>query len=198
MLLLVLQARQTMSRPDSVMTTRACQTSFLRSVSDHSRFRGDRFFTDMKNSLIQRLLLCGLALGLTSSLSAETYSGIVRLRGEVQNEAKPGSISFNLRGQLTGKKSRDKANVTGGGLFRSTTDTIVDTTFEGRLKTYLKLTSRPGSPGGLVRSNRKVVVRVSRNFVVFPGGRIKLDRPIDGNIAERQRISGAGKITLRD
>lgn len=152
----------------------------------------------MKDSLIQRLLLCGIALGCATTLSAETYSGIVRLRGEIQNEAKPGSISFNLRGTLTGKKSRDKANMTGGGLFRSTTAAIVDTTFDGRLRTYMKLTSRPGSPGRLIRSNDRVTVRVSRNFVVFPGGRIKLDRPIDGNIAERQRISGAGRVTLRD
>lgn len=151
----------------------------------------------MKTLSPTRLLLATLLLGLASPLSAEKYSGIVRLRGEMQNEAKPGSISMRLDGRLTGKRSGDKVNMTGGGLFRSTTDGIVDTTFTGRLRTNMRLTSRPGSPGKLVRSNDLVVLRVTKNFIVLPIGRIKLERPIDGTLASKQRIKGFGRITLK-
>jgi hypothetical protein len=145
-----------------------------------------------------RLILAGVLFGLSlSPLSAENYSGIVRLRGEVQNEAKPGSLSLRLDGQLTGKRSGDKVNMTGGGLLRSTTDAIVDTTFTGRLRTNMRLTSRPGAPGKLVRTNDLVVVRVTKTHVILPIGRIKLERPIDGTIASKQRIKGFGRLTLK-
>ncbi|MBL9156655.1 MAG: hypothetical protein JNJ70_04265 [Verrucomicrobiales bacterium] len=146
-----------------------------------------------------RLIFAGVLLGLSiSPLSAENYSGVVRLRGEMQNDAKPGSISMRLDGQLTGKRSGDKVNMTGGGLFRSTTDAIVDTTFTGRLRTNMRLTSRPGAPGKLIRTNDLVVVRVTKTHVILPIGRIKLDRPIDGSLITKQRIKGFGRITLKD
>lgn len=152
----------------------------------------------MKTLSPTRLLLATLLLGLASPLFAETYSGVVRLRGEMQNDAKPGSLSMRLDGKLTGKRSGDKVNMTGGGLFRSTTDAIVDTTFTGRLETNMRLTSRPGAPGQLVRTNDKVVIRVTRRYVILPIGRIKLERPIDGALITKQRIKGFGRITLRD
>lgn len=144
------------------------------------------------------MLLATLLLGLASPLSAENYSGVVRLRGQMQNDAKPGSLSMRLDGQLTGKRSGDKVNMTGGGLLRSTTDAIVDTTFTGRLKTNMRLTSRPGAPGKLVRTNDLVVVRVTRRFIILPFGRIKLERPIDGALLTKQNIKGFGRITLKD
>ena len=152
----------------------------------------------MKTLSPTRLLLATLLLVLATPLSAETYSGIVRLRGEIQNDAKPGTISMSLDGQLTGKRSGDKANMTGGGLLRSTTDAITDTTFTGRLQTNMRLTTRPGSPGKLVRTNDLVVVRVTKRYVILPYGRIKLERPIDGALVTRQRIKGFGRLTLKD
>jgi hypothetical protein len=105
---------------------------------------------------------------------------------------------MSLDGQLTGKRSGDKANMTGGGLLRSTTDAITDTTFTGRLQTNMRLTTRPGSPGKLVRTNDLVVVRVTKRYVILPYGRIKLERPIDGALVTRQRIKGFGRLTLKD
>ncbi|PAW62962.1 MAG: hypothetical protein B9S36_05695 [Verrucomicrobiia bacterium Tous-C2TDCM] len=144
-----------------------------------------------------RLLLAALLFGLHLPLSAETYSGVVRLIGEVQNDAKPGSLSMRFEGQLTGRGSGDRVNVTGGGLLRSTTDAITDTTFTGRLKTNLRLTSRPGEPGKLVRSNDVEVVRVTKRYLILPMGRIRLERPINGARGSEQEIRGVGRITLR-
>jgi hypothetical protein len=62
----------------------------------------------------------------------------------------------------------------------------------------MRLTTRPGSPGKLVRTNDIVVARVTKRYVILPYGRIKLERPIDGALVTRQRIKGFGRLTLKD
>jgi hypothetical protein len=61
----------------------------------------------------------------------------------------------------------------------------------------MRLTSRPGAPGKLVRTNDLVVLRITKTHVILPIGRIKLERPIDGTLATKQRIKGFGRITLK-
>jgi len=132
------------------------------------------------------LLLGASILLLAPASQAETFRGKVLLRGTIQNEAKPGSLSFVMTGRLTSPKSNDVATVTGGGLFRSTTDAIDNTTFTGPLKVNVNLA------GKISRSRDRVTIKVNRRSITFPGGTIKLDRPINPNRVTNQRIKGKG------
>jgi hypothetical protein len=106
----------------------------------------------------------------------------------MQNEAKPGSLSFVITGRLTSPKSSDVATVTGGGLFRSTTDAIDNTTFTGPLKVNVN------RAGKISRSRDRVTIKVNRRTITFPDCKIKLDRPIDPNRVAKQRIRGKGEF----
>lgn len=151
----------------------------------------------ISKSLLSPAVIAGLALVAMPVLRAETVAGRITLRGEMQNAAKPGSISFTYSGQLTGAGTGDKVNVTGGGLFRSTTDEIIDTTFRGDLETYRRYPTTITEPGRLQKriiKNARVVV--SRRFVRFPTARITLDRAIDGDKTEVQKIRGRGSMSF--
>jgi len=139
-----------------------------------------------------------LSLATVPMLRAETVSGRITLRGEMQNADKPGSISFTYSGQLTGAATGDKVNVTGGGLFRSTSDEIAEAVFRGDLTTYRRFPTTITSPGRLQkRLVRNARVTVSRRFVRFAGASVTLDRAIDGSKEDVQRISGRGSMRFR-
>lgn len=145
------------------------------------------------NAFLSPAAAAMVALAAMPVLRAETVSGPITLRGEMQNAAKPGSISFTYSGQLTGASTGDRINVTGGGLFRSTTDAIDGATFRGSLTTYRRFPTTIIRPGRLEkRIIRNAPVTVSRRFVTFPGARVTLDRAIDGNREEVQKIRGRG------
>jgi hypothetical protein len=136
-----------------------------------------------------------LALAAMPLLRAETVSGPITLRGEMQNAAKPGSISFTYSGQLTGASTGDKVNVTGGGLFRSTSDEIDGATFRGDLTTYRRFPTTVTRPGRLIKTIvRDASITVSRRFVTFPGAKVTLDRAIDGDREASQKIRGRGRM----
>lgn len=147
----------------------------------------------MKRSLAIALLF----LAISTSAFAELYVGRVRLRGEIQNDAKPGSISFTYTGQLTGRATGGKANVSGGGLFRSVNDSIVNTVFTGKYTSYIRLPARLGQPSRLIKRVSNARIRTTRRFVIFPGGRVTLDRAINGAKDEPQRIRGRGTLRVR-
>lgn len=155
----------------------------------------------MKSILLPRIPLASLAailaLGSIPASAKDLYVGRISLTGEMQNDAKPGSISFTFKGQVNSTTSRDVANVSGGGLFRSNTDAIVNTTFTGKLKTYARLPIRPGGGGQLVRSNKTVTVRVRGRVVTFPGGKVTLKRPINATRLTPQKIRGTGSYRVR-
>lgn len=144
-------------------------------------------------ALLSPATVVALALAATPALRAERVAGRISLRGEVQNAAKPGSISFTYSGQLTGAATGDKINVTGGGLFRSTTDAIVDTTFQGDLTSYRRYPTTMTQSGKLqkiVLEDLRVVV--SRRFVRFGRTRVTLERALDPDKTDIQRIRGRG------
>jgi len=143
----------------------------------------------VKNSFpLSASLLLGAGLLLVSqAMQAQTtFRGDIRLRGSIQNEARPGSLSFVMTGRMTSPKSDEVATVTGGGLFRSTTDAIDNTTFTGPLKVNVNVA------GDMTRTRDKVRVKVSRRSITFPGGKVRLDRPVDPNLKTKQRIKGKG------
>lgn len=115
-----------------------------------------------------------------------TFRDDIRLRGSIENEAKPGSLSFAMTGRMTSPKSDEVATVTGGGLFRSRTDAIDNTTFTGPLKVTVNVA------GNITRKRENVSVKVSRHTITFPGGSVRLDRPISPGLVTKQRIKGKG------
>lgn len=138
------------------------------------------------------LLLGASLLLLAPATQADTvFRGDVRLRGKIQNAAKPGSLSFVMTGRMTSRTSDEVATVTGGGLFRSTTDAITKTTFTGPLKINVNVA------GEMTRTQDVSRIKVSRRAIRFPGGEVRLDRPIKGNIKSKQRIKGKGKYRCR-
>jgi hypothetical protein len=136
-------------------------------------------------------LLLGITLLSTGFTFADTYRGDVRLRGSVQNEAKPGSISFVITGTITNRQSGNQAAMTGGGLFRSNSERVVNTSFTGPLKIKIN------DGGNKITSNRKTTIRVSRRTVTFRGAKIRLDRPLSASELAKQRIRGTGTIVVR-
>lgn len=132
------------------------------------------------------LLGAGLLLVAPVTQAQTTFRGEVRLRGSIQNEAKPGSLTFVMNGRMTSPKSDEVATFTGGGLFRSTTDAIDNTSFTGPLKVNVNVA------GDISRSNDSVTVRVSRRTIIFPGGKVRLDRPVNPGLVMKQRIKGKG------
>lgn len=140
----------------------------------------------MISPLSASLVLGASLLLLVPSSQAETYRGKVRLNGSVQSAARPSSLSFVMTGRLTSPKSDQVATVTGGGLFRSTGDTVTDTTFTGPLKINVNVA------GKITRSRELTAVTVGRRSISFPGGRVRLARPINPNLSTKQRIKGKG------
>lgn len=134
------------------------------------------------------LLGAGLFLAASAAQAQTTFRGDIRLRGSIQNEAKPGSLSFVMTGRMTSPKSDETATVTGGGLFRSTTDAIDNTTFTGPLKVNVNVA------GDVSRSNKSSTIKVSRRTITFPGGKVRLDRPVNPNLVTKQRIRGKGSF----
>jgi len=155
----------------------------------------------MKTPLIHRLVAPGLtaalALAASSVIGDGVYSGRINLNGEMQNAAKPGSISFVYTGQLTNSETGEKANVSGGGLFRSTSDAIVNANFRGKLTTYTRTATTQTSQGRLIKRVRTAGVITGRRTLRFPGGAVTLDRPINATRTEKQRISGRGTYRVR-
>lgn len=138
-------------------------------------------------SLFASLLLgAGFFLVAPVAQAQTTFRGDIRLRGSIQNEAKPGSLSFVMTGRMTSPKSDEVATVTGGGLFRSTTDAIDNTTFTGPLKVTVNVA------GDMTRTRENVSVKVSRRTITFPGGSVRLDRPVRPGLVTKQRIKGKG------
>jgi hypothetical protein len=147
------------------------------------------------NAFLSPATVALLALAAMPVLRAETVSGRITLRGEMQNAAKPGSISFTYSGQLTGAATGDKVNVTGGGLFRSTSDAIDGATFRGDLTTYRRYPTTILKPGRLQkRIIKNARVTVSRRFVTVPGAKVTLERAIDGSKEDVQKIRGKGTM----
>jgi len=151
--------------------------------------------TISSNAFLSPATAALLALAAMPLLRAETVSGPITLKGEMQNAAKPGSISFTYSGQLTGSSTGDKVNVTGGGLFRSTSDAIDGATFRGDLTTYRRFPTTVLRPGRLQkRVIKNALVTVRGRFVTFPGAKVTLDRAIDGAKEEVQKIRGKGRM----
>jgi hypothetical protein len=151
--------------------------------------------TIFSNAFLSPATVALLMVGAMPVLRAETVSGRITLKGEMQNAAKPGSISFTYSGQLTGAATGDKINVTGGGLFRSTSDEIDGATFRGDLTTYRRFPTTILQPGRMQkRILRNARVTVSKRFVTFPNGKVTLDRAIDGEREKVQKIRGKGTM----
>lgn len=142
-------------------------------------------------------LLAACAIVSLSPASAETFTGKIRFKGEIQNEAKPGSLSFTYTGELRSKTTGDRASVSGGGLFRSVNGQIDNTTFRGELTTYTRFNTNASGPGRLIKKTRTVGVSVRGKIIRFPGAVVRLRRPVDGTIDARQRIRGTGTLKVR-
>lgn len=134
------------------------------------------------------LLGAGFILLAPASQAQTTFRGDIRLRGSIQNEAKPGSLTFIMTGRMTSPKSDEVATVTGGGLFRSTTDAIDNATFTGPLKVNVNVA------GDTTRTRENGRVTVSRRTITFPGGKVRLDRPVSPGLVTKQRIKGKGSF----
>ncbi|GEM_PF-1255362 len=134
------------------------------------------------------LLGAGLLLIAPAAKAQTTYRGDIRLRGSVQSEAKPGSLTFVMTGRMTSPKSDETATVTGGGLFRTTSDGIANTSFTGPLKVSVNVA------GDITRTRETARIKVSRRTITFPGGKVRLDRPINPNLSAKQRIKGKGEF----
>lgn len=129
-------------------------------------------------------------------LSADTYTGRVRLNGTIQNAAKPGSLSFVYQGTVA-SKSGDRATVSGGGLLRTADATINNTTFRGKMTSYVRYSASINRPSKLVKRVANTSVSVRGRIVRIPGATIRLTRPVNGNSNAPQRISGSGNLTVR-
>lgn len=132
------------------------------------------------------LLGAGLILAASAAQAQTTFRGDIRLRGSIQNEAKPGSLTFVMTGRMTSPKSDEVATVTGGGLFRTTTDAIANTNFTGPLKVNVNVA------GDITRTRDNARIKVSRRTITFPGGKVRLDRPVSPGLSTKQRIKGKG------
>ncbi len=149
--------------------------------------------------LTTRLFTVAAVLFVSVSLASagSTYSGKISLtQGEIQNLAKPGSISIVFKGSLKDSMGF-RATVTGGGLFRSTSNAIDKATFKGRLTLNVRTSARAGQPSRLVKTNKVVTVRVNGRIVTFPGGKIILKKPVIASQVKKQTISGAGTLSTR-
>ncbi len=136
-----------------------------------------------------------LALAAMPVLRAETVSGRITLRGEMQNAAKPGSISFTYSGQLTGAATVTRSMSPAAVFSAALSDAIDGATFRGDLTTYRRYTHDDPAPGRLQkRIIKNARVTVSRRFVTFPGAKVTLERAIDGSREEVQKIRGKGTM----
>lgn len=143
----------------------------------------------LRPSLALTASILVLGLGYVASTHADSpkvYQGRVTFRGEMQNEAKPGSLSFVARGKLTHAESGDVVTVSMGGLFRSTTRRIVRTAYTGRMKTYVN------NHGKVTSTNKRVRLRVNRRYIRIPGGRLRFTRAPKANVDTLQRVRGVG------
>lgn len=136
------------------------------------------------------LLTCAVLLPWSASAD-QVFSGVVNFRGQVQNLARPGSISFVATGLLRNANSGDVVNTSMGGLFRSSGRVVINTNHSGPFTLYVN------DRGVLEKSVRTVNVYVTRTMVYFPGGSVRLDRPINGALNTRQNISGRGLFRTR-
>lgn len=147
--------------------------------------------------LIRSAALAALVITASPALEAQTYRGRINLKGEVQDLAKPGSLSFTFRGQVRDADGY-RANVTGGGLFRTDSSDLANTTYTGKLTTYTRTAGRSGVRGRLIRRNVNAKIQVKNGKVVtFPGARITLNRPIVGERNEKQQIRGKGNYRVK-
>ncbi len=148
--------------------------------------------------LVHSAALAALVLSASPALEAKTtYKGRINLKGEVQSRAKPGSLSFTFRGQVRNADGY-RANVTGGGLFRTTSSDLADATYTGKLTTYTRTSGRSGVRGRLVRRNVNTKIQVKNGKVVtFPNTRVTLNRAIDGERNEKQQIRGKGRYQVK-
>lgn len=141
------------------------------------------------------ITLCLVAASLNG---AEPYRGRINVTGEVQNEAKPGSVSLSFSGRVRGVRSRHPANVSGGGLFRSTSDAAVDAVHTGRMKTYTRTANLPtGQRGRLIRRTFNTRVKVGARLITWPGGRIVLSKPLSADRDEVQKFRASGRYEVR-
>ncbi len=148
---------------------------------------------------IRFIALPALALGLatTPPLEADVYKGRVNFKGEMQDLAKPASLSFTFRGILKDRKGY-RARVSGGGLFHTKERDLSKATFTGRMKIYVRVAGRSGARGRLVRRNsNKANVGVTNRTVRFDGARIRLKAPVDGYRDEAQKLRGKGRYRVR-
>ena len=145
-------------------------------------------------------LSLALALSLLAAplCASEFYRGRVQVRGEVQSQARPGSVSVVFIGQLRERRTGRRANASGGGLFRSNDDEAVNRIHRGRLRTLVRTANSPtGVRGRLVRRSINARVRVTSRIVAWPGGRLVLPRPLNPNREEPQRFRGLGTFRIR-
>ncbi len=147
--------------------------------------------------LFRTAAIASLVFSTALPLEAQTYRGRINLKGEMQDLAKPGSLSFTFRGQVRDAEGY-RANVTGGGLFRTPSSDLANTTFSGRLTTYTRTSNRSGVRGRLIRRSVNTKIQVKNGKIVtFPGGRVTLNRPIDGDRNEKQQIRGKGSYRVK-
>ncbi len=142
------------------------------------------------------VLLAASALLSLAPASADTYSGKIRFNGKIQNDAKPGSLSFVYTGEIS-NKAGDRATVSGGGLFRTTTSAIDNTTFTGDLTSYVRYSASLGKPTKLIKKVTPTTVSVRGKIIRFPGAVIRLRTPVDGSTDALQRIKGTGTLKVR-
>ncbi len=144
-----------------------------------------------------RLLALAALVGFAApSLEAQTYRGRIALKGEMQDLAKPGSLSFTFQGTLKDRKGY-RTRVSGGGLFRTTETDLSNATFTGRLTTYTRVSARSGVRGRLIRRAKNVNIHVKDQVVLIPGTRISLNRPVDGYLDKEQPIRGKGRYRVK-
>jgi hypothetical protein len=143
-------------------------------------------------------LFLALILAAPALPAAQTYRGQINVKGEVQSEARPGSVSLVFTGRLRGSRDGRPANVSGGGLFRSANDKAIDETHTGRMTTMLRTANLPtGERGRLIRRISNARVRVTSRVISWPGGRVTLNRPLNPSKSELQQFRGRGTLRFR-